>query len=87
MTMSRAISARRRRTSPALIQRLTLNFQSRHKVVIVMTIASCLTDINAVCCQEKTLTFLHSRIPLIRPPSESHWCGRIRGMIAHEGFT
>ena len=24
--------------------------------------------------------------PLIRPPSESHWCGRIRGMVAREGF-
>ena len=29
---------------------------------------------------------LYSRIPLIRPPSESHWCGRIRGMVAREGF-
>ena len=25
--------------------------------------------------------------PLIRPPSESHWCGRIRGMVAREGFV
>ena len=24
---------------------------------------------------------------LIRPPSESHWCGRIRGMVAREGFA
>ena len=24
----------------------------------------------------------YSRTPLIRPPSESHWCGRIRGMVA-----
>ena len=30
---------------------------------------------------------MYSRIPLIRPPSESHWCGRIRGMVAREGFT
>ena len=29
----------------------------------------------------------YSRIPLIRPPSESHWCGRIRGMVAREGFV
>ena len=29
---------------------------------------------------------LYSRTPLIRPPSESHWCGRIRGMVAREGF-
>ena len=29
----------------------------------------------------------YSRTPLIRPPSESHWCGRIRGMVAHEGFV
>ena len=57
MTMSQAISVKRRRTSPALIQRLILNFQSRLKVVLVMTIASCLTDSNALCCQEKTLTF------------------------------
>ena len=28
----------------------------------------------------------YSRTPLIRPPSESHWCGRIRGMAAREGF-
>ena len=32
--------------------------------------------------------YIYSRTPLIviRPPSESHWCGRIRGMVAHEGF-
>ena len=29
---------------------------------------------------------VYSRTPLIRPPSESHWCGRIRGMVAREGF-
>ena len=28
----------------------------------------------------------YSRTPLIRPPSESHCCGRIRGMVAREGF-
>ena len=28
-----------------------------------------------------------SRTPLIRPPSESSWCGRIRGMVAREGFV
>ena len=28
-----------------------------------------------------------SRTPLIRPPSESHRCGRIRGMVAREGFV
>ena len=28
----------------------------------------------------------YSRTPLIRPPSESHWRGRIRGMVAREGF-
>ena len=27
------------------------------------------------------------RTPLIRPPSESHWCGCIRGMVAREGFV
>ena len=30
--------------------------------------------------------YKYSRTPLIRPPSESHWCGRIRGMVAREGF-
>ena len=30
---------------------------------------------------------IYSRTPLIRPPSESHWCGRIRGMVAREGFV
>ena len=30
---------------------------------------------------------LYSRTPLIRPPSESHCCGRIRGMVAREGFV
>ena len=29
----------------------------------------------------------YSRTPLIRPPSESHWCGRIRGMVTREGFV
>ena len=29
----------------------------------------------------------YSRTPLIQPPSESHWCGRIRGMVAREGFV
>ena len=29
----------------------------------------------------------YSRTPLIRPPSESYWCGRIRGMVAREGFV
>ena len=29
----------------------------------------------------------YSRTPLIRPPSESHWCGLIRGMVAREGFV
>ena len=23
----------------------------------------------------------YSRTPLIRPPTESHWCGRIRGVL------
>ena len=31
--------------------------------------------------------WMYSRTPLIRPPSESHWCGRIRGMVAREGFV
>ena len=31
--------------------------------------------------------FEYSRTPLIRPPSESHWCGRIRGMVTREGFV
>ena len=30
---------------------------------------------------------LYNRTSLIRPPSESHWCGRIRGMVAREGFV
>ena len=28
----------------------------------------------------------HSRTPLLRPPLESHWCGRIRGMVVREGL-
>ena len=28
----------------------------------------------------------YSRTPLIRPPSESHWCGRIIRMVSREGF-
>ena len=35
---------------------------------------------SAQSCMEK----LYSRTPLIRPPSESDWCGRIRGMVARE---
>ena len=34
-----------------------------------------------------TIFCMYSRTPLIRPPSESHWCGRIRGMVAREGFV
>ena len=43
--------------------------------------------------QYNTISFIsnlehnYSRTPLIRPPSESHWCGRIRGMVAREGFV
>ena len=33
------------------------------------------------------IKYVYSRTPLIRPPSESHWCGRIRGMVAREGFV
>ena len=33
------------------------------------------------------LQYLYSRTPLIRPPSESHWCSRVRGMVAREGFV
>ena len=32
------------------------------------------------------LQMCYSRTPLIRPPSESHWCGRIRGMVIREGL-
>ena len=42
------------------------------------------------CCQFVSfgpLFVFYSRTPLIRPPSESHWCGRIRGMVAREGFV
>ena len=36
----------------------------------------------------KSVQCIHcSRTPLIRPPSESHWGGRIRGMVAREGFV
>ena len=34
-----------------------------------------------------SLFWWYSRTPLIRLPSESHWCGRIRGMVAHGGFV
>ena len=30
--------------------------------------------------------WLYSRTPLIRPPAESHWCGRIRGMVSRDIF-
>ena len=36
--------------------------------------------------QYSNVSSMYSRTPLIRPPSESHWCGRIRGMVAREGF-
>ena len=29
----------------------------------------------------------YSRTPLIRPPSKSHWCGRMTGMVARDGFV
>ena len=37
--------------------------------------------------KEETRIWMYSGTPLIRPPSESHWCGRIRGMVAREGFV
>ena len=39
------------------------------------------------CIVSIILYYVYSRAHLIRPPSESHWCGRIRGMVAHEGFV
>ena len=36
--------------------------------------------------QSRGLQYQYSRTPLIRPPSESHWCGRIRGMVVREGL-
>ena len=30
--------------------------------------------------------YSYNRTPLIRPPSDSHWCGRIRGMVVREGL-
>ena len=52
----------------------------------------------SVCLSRETKTIVpfhsvflrkkeYSRTPLIRPPSESHWCGRIRGMVARRGFV
>ena len=41
---------------------------------------------NIVWVQSSTIK-QYSRTPLIRPPSESDWCGRIRGMVAGEGFV
>ena len=43
--------------------------------------------INTVCRTINSMASCYSRTPLIRPPSESHWCGRIRGMVAREGFV
>ena len=40
-----------------------------------------------VCCFLRCTLSLYSRTPRIRPPSESYWCGRIRGMVAREGFV
>ena len=37
-------------------------------------------------CSQAVGSSQYSRTPLTRPPSESHWCGRIRGMVAREGF-
>ena len=44
-----------------------------------------ITDVNNISFTAKII-WVYSRTPLIRPPSESHWCGRIRGMVAREGF-
>ena len=51
-------------------------------------ITRCGVKIKNVISQLKIMeNFCYSRTPLIRPPSESHWCGRIRGMVAREGFV
>ena len=44
------------------------------------------TDSSETLCHTEYY-FIYSRTPLIRPPSESHWFGRIRGMVAREGFS
>ena len=33
-----------------------------------------------------TVDYCYSRNPLLRPPSESHWCGRKTGVVVKEGL-
>ena len=56
---------------------------------IITNNPKCGAEIAIYLCANVLITPLHkySRTPLIRPPSESHWCGRIRGMVAREGFV
>ena len=51
-------------------------------------VSSNVLDVISVLVSEIMVMYIvYSRTPLIRPPSESHWCGRIRGMVAREGFV
>ena len=68
-----------------------------HQVINVVVMRKTFQDFVSfwykLCLFERQLNYLHidtnhySRTPLTRPPSESHWCGRIRGMVAREGFV
>ena len=48
--------------------------------VFVLFCAWCVIATWWICCNKlcKLYLYFYSRTPLIRPPSESHWCGRIR---------
>ena len=67
----------------------------RGKDVTVSSSSAAVHQVNMVFmkslwCSGQGFLYFYSRTPLIRPPSESHWCGdcgRIRGMVAREGFV
>ena len=72
-----------RKSRKAYKHKHTMKRQSRQRMM-KCTLKHHLLFLSPPECQ---LVLQYSRTPLIRPPSESHWCGRIRGMVAREGFV
>ena len=75
--------------------RLIMFYKIIHHVVAIHPLDTLLLPTTTITRYNSSHTYQHirtdkdsySRTPLIRPPSESHWCGRIRGMVAREGFV
>ena len=67
--------------------RLTWSLFSGYSCMTARAPRRCKTNITWIILWKENHILVYSRTPLIRPPSESHWCGRIRWMVAREGFV